>query len=106
MSQIRLFFHLSEIVLKLPLTNLLYSQNGESCLLLQLLAAISSPVIALQVEFERARQVVEKKDEQLNASRRILEEQEDELLVSFVDRGGAFLYCVDSQSFGFETWVH
>lgn len=32
------------------------------------------------VEFERARQVVEKKDEQLNASRRILEEQEDELL--------------------------
>ena len=70
------------------------------------LATISSPVIALQVEFERARQVVEKKDEQLNASRRILEEQEDELLVSFVDRGGAFLYCVDSQSFGFETWVH
>ncbi|XP_029180081.2 outer dense fiber protein 2-like isoform X3 [Acropora millepora] len=33
-----------------------------------------------EVEFERARQVVEKKDEQLNASRRILEEQEDELL--------------------------
>lgn len=32
------------------------------------------------VEFERARQVVEKKDEQLNASRKILEEQEDELL--------------------------
>lgn len=61
------------------------------------LVAISSPVIALQVEFERARQVVEKKDEQLNASRKILEEQEDELLVSFLNRGGAFHYCVDSQ---------
>ena len=34
------------------------------------------------MEIHRARQVVEKKDEQLNASRRILEAQEDELLVS------------------------
>ena len=34
------------------------------------------------MEIQRARQVAEKKDEQLNASRRILEAQEDELLVS------------------------
>lgn len=59
--------------------------------------AISSPVIVLQVEIERARQVAEKKDEQLNASRRILEEQEDELLVGFVERSEALHYCIDSQ---------
>lgn len=34
------------------------------------------------MEVRRARQAAEKKDEQLNASRRILEVQEDELLVS------------------------
>ncbi len=33
------------------------------------------------MEVRRARQAVEKKDEQLDASRRILEVQEDELLV-------------------------
>ena len=34
------------------------------------------------MDLRRARQTVEKKDEQLNASRRVLEAQEDELLVS------------------------
>lgn len=34
------------------------------------------------MDVRRARQAVEKKDEQLDASRRILEAQEDELLVS------------------------
>lgn len=38
------------------------------------------------MEIHRARQAVEKKDEQLNASRRILEAQEDELLVSVVHK--------------------
>ena len=33
---------------------------------------------------QRARQAVEKKDEQLDASRRILEAQEDELFVSLI----------------------
>lgn len=99
MSQIRLFFHLSENNSFEVAANkfVVLTEWGELVAFATVLAAISSPVIALQVEFERARQVVEKKDEQLNASRRILEEQEDELLVSFVDRGGAFLYCVDSQ---------
>lgn len=36
----------------------------------------------LQMDIRRARQAVEKKDEQLDASRRILEAQEDELFVS------------------------
>ena len=34
------------------------------------------------MDIRRARQAVEKKDEQLDASRRILEAQEDELFVS------------------------
>ena len=34
------------------------------------------------MEVRKARQAVEKKDEQLDASRRILEAQEDELFVS------------------------
>lgn len=38
------------------------------------------------MEIHRARQAVEKKDEQLNASKRILEAQEDELLVSVVHK--------------------
>ena len=36
----------------------------------------------LQMDIRRAKQAVEKKDEQLDASRRILEAQEDELFVS------------------------
>lgn len=51
----------------------------------------------LQMDIRRARQAVEKKDEQLDASRRILEAQEDELFVSCHIR--APLKCTGNQQF-------
>ena len=37
-----------------------------------------------QMSLQKSTRALEKKEEQLNASRRILEEQEDELLVSHI----------------------
>ena len=49
------------------------------------------------MDIRRARQAVDKKDEQLDASRRILEAQEDELFVS--GRIPALLKCAGNQQF-------
>ena len=51
------------------------------------------------MDIQRARQAVEKKDEQLDASRRILEAQEDELVVSVV----IFLYTQHTVNLGQNT---
>ena len=49
------------------------------------------------MDIRRARQAVDKKDEQLDASRRILEAQEDELFVS--GHIPAVLKCAGNQQF-------
>lgn len=51
----------------------------------------------LQMDIRRARQAVEKKDEQLDASRRILEAQEDELFVSVLATSN---FAVQNAKFG------
>ena len=49
------------------------------------------------MDIRRARQAVEKKDEQLDASKRILEAQEDELFVS--DHIPVLSKCTGNQQF-------